>query len=229
MQRKNIIQVGLAVLAGLNVAAPLVLDAQSIAPDWSWQYHALIGFVVFVIVIGWIIWGQRATINELKSGRPQFTLDERSKLDLQSQEDDELKYSFIFDVFFRNIGTIPAYHWRMKFGSCPDGLPNHFAFQDKEYSSANRIDIGNTVGKQYRGTVKYELHEGKKLPPSLKRFLVYCEIHYSDAEINGKGYKEEFYYSYKFDIGQIGNMSLRQKEELIPHVNKAHVAEGATD
>jgi hypothetical protein len=49
-------------------------DAQSAFPQWQWQYHALIGFVVFVIYIGWIIWGKQSIINEGRRIRPEITV-----------------------------------------------------------------------------------------------------------------------------------------------------------
>jgi len=37
---KTVIKVLGAVISGLNVAVPLILDAQTIFPHWNWQYHA---------------------------------------------------------------------------------------------------------------------------------------------------------------------------------------------
>lgn len=53
-------------LTGFNVAGPLILDAQSVIPAWPWQYHALIGFVCFIIVMGWIIYDKQRKINDFE-------------------------------------------------------------------------------------------------------------------------------------------------------------------
>jgi len=52
-------------MSGLNVAVPLILDAQSLFPHWNWQYHALIGFVIFLIFMSWIILDQKRAITKL--------------------------------------------------------------------------------------------------------------------------------------------------------------------
>lgn len=68
MAKKNILQVVGAIVLVLNASVPMALDVRGVSPQWPWQYHALIGFVAFVIFIGWIIWDKQRRINELVSG-----------------------------------------------------------------------------------------------------------------------------------------------------------------
>jgi hypothetical protein len=53
MAKKTIAQVVVVVISGLNIAGPLILDAQAVFPNWPWQIHVLIGFIVFA---GFMIW-----------------------------------------------------------------------------------------------------------------------------------------------------------------------------
>ena len=64
MGRKTFIQVLAAILSGLNVAVPLLLDAQDVSEQWPWQYHALVGFVAYIMVTAWAIWDRQMQINK---------------------------------------------------------------------------------------------------------------------------------------------------------------------
>ncbi len=46
-------------MLGSNVAIPMVLDAQGLFPNWPYQYYTLIGFLAFVIFVGWIIFSKQ--------------------------------------------------------------------------------------------------------------------------------------------------------------------------
>lgn len=72
---KSIIQVGLAILSALNVAGPLVFDAQSMFPNWPWQYHALIGFIVFALVMIWMVIDKSSIISKLLDAKPSITVE----------------------------------------------------------------------------------------------------------------------------------------------------------
>ncbi len=67
---KLVIKVFGAVISGLNVAVPLILDAQSFFPEWNYQYHVLIGFLIFVGFMVWIVFGLYNKVTELQNTRP---------------------------------------------------------------------------------------------------------------------------------------------------------------
>ena len=52
-----------AVLLGLNVAIPMVLNAQGLFPSWPYQYHFLLGFVAFAGYLWWIVRDKQMQIN----------------------------------------------------------------------------------------------------------------------------------------------------------------------
>jgi hypothetical protein len=53
-----------AVLLGLNVAIPMVLNAQGLFPNWPYQYHLLVGFLVFAGYMCWIIRSKQMQIDK---------------------------------------------------------------------------------------------------------------------------------------------------------------------
>ncbi|MBN1693247.1 MAG: hypothetical protein JW845_06815 [Dehalococcoidales bacterium] len=57
-----------AILLGFNVAIPIILNAQGFFPEWPYQYHLGIGFLVFVGFVTWIIFDKQNQINKLTSG-----------------------------------------------------------------------------------------------------------------------------------------------------------------
>lgn len=75
MGKKAIFQTVGAILLGGNVAIPMALDAQDLFPDWPYQYYELIGFLAFVIFVGWIIFSKQSDINKFEHARPQITVE----------------------------------------------------------------------------------------------------------------------------------------------------------
>jgi hypothetical protein len=66
MFTKANIQFGGAVMSALYTTFSLVYDAQGWAPNIQWQYHALGGFVVFIICMVWLVVSKQREISELK-------------------------------------------------------------------------------------------------------------------------------------------------------------------
>jgi len=64
MWRRPFLQVTGAVLLGLNVGIPMALDAQGLFPNWSYQYHFILGFVAFAIYMSLIIRDKQMQINK---------------------------------------------------------------------------------------------------------------------------------------------------------------------
>ena len=105
---KIILQVGLAIVSALNVAVPLILDAKSIFPTWSWQYHALIGFVIFIIIMVWMVIDRQLKINEQRAGVPNVTLGNSTRVFTNLQQDGLSEIEL--RIRYRNIGNKPAYN-----------------------------------------------------------------------------------------------------------------------
>lgn len=68
----KVLKILVAVVSGLNVAAPLILDAQTLFPSWNWQYHVLIGFGIFIIVIVWIIYDLNKRLQSILNAKPRL-------------------------------------------------------------------------------------------------------------------------------------------------------------
>lgn len=107
--RKTILQVGLAVLTALNVAGPLVLDAQQLAPSWPWQFHALIGFIVFALVMVWIVLSYSVPLHRMGNSKPNLIWSENRGSPLFAKYNDptenikERDYLYhMLQVWFKN-------------------------------------------------------------------------------------------------------------------------------
>lgn len=74
MAKKTIAQVVVVVIGGLNTAVPLILDAQTVFPAWPWQYHALIGFIVFAGMMIWMVSEAKNDLNKIKIAIPNIVL-----------------------------------------------------------------------------------------------------------------------------------------------------------
>ncbi len=66
--RKTIIQVGGAIVSAGFTAFSLISDLYGFVPNIKWQIIALIGFLFFIVFIGWIIWDKQRQINKFTSG-----------------------------------------------------------------------------------------------------------------------------------------------------------------
>ena len=62
-------------MSGLYTAIPLILDVQTVFPNWNWQYHALIGFFFFVAFMVWMVWDRQTTISRLLDLMPTILVE----------------------------------------------------------------------------------------------------------------------------------------------------------
>jgi len=222
MGRKAIIQTGGAILLGCNVAIPMVLDAQGLFPNWPYQYHELIGFLVFAIFVGWIIYSKQSHINRLESGRPELTLGRTIGIVRREFDEKTSTIKIELSISFRNIGIKSAYQFHSRIGLAPDNAPNKFELLDEE-TSVNRIDPNNDfeISHTLSGFVKYKEKDGKKVIPQTYT-IIHCLVNYSDSPSDGEFYKDEWWLSYRADKGNFDMVSQRQKDALEPYVRMAY-------
>lgn len=169
------------------------------------------------------------TIDDLKQGRPQFTIGKQAGLEIKPNEATS-ELLLLLRLYYRNTGQKPAYNWHMRVGYAPDGHPKLFAFIPPEMSSANRIDNNTDIeyGSDFPSAVKYEVKDGKK-QIQFEGALVFCALEYTDSEIGGNEYREEMWYTYKFDIGRMGNLSIPRMKQLEPYVRLAYQQEKSSE
>ncbi len=105
--RKMSLQVVLAVISGLNIAGPLILDVQQIFPSWQWQYHILTGFFVFCVVMIWIILSFSVPLHQIQNSKPNIVWFKNSCTALYRRDDngkpkmDEYLYHAL-QIWFKN-------------------------------------------------------------------------------------------------------------------------------
>ena len=209
------------ILSGLYTAGSLILSAQGVFPNWPWQLHCLIGFIIFAGIMVWTIVDKQSDINNLKSGRPELTLGKTMGVNRKVDErTSEIKIEF--NLFFRNIGTKAAHKFHSRIGYAQDSDVSKFKLLN-EKTSVNRIDCDNDfeVGESLSGIVKYIEKDGKKIVSPVIT-LSHCMVSYSDSPSNGKLDKEEWWFSYRADQKYLGIMSEKQKTSLEPYVRKAY-------
>lgn len=220
MGRTTVVQLVGAILSGLNVAIPLVLNARSILPEWNWEYHALLGFIAFVGVMVWIINDKQRKINKFEQRRPELTLGGRTGAIARFIEQTS-EMHIALQLYFKNQGSKAAYQFRLRVGFAPDGAPSQFKPLD-ERTSANRIDPGSMeYGYTYDLVTKYEEKNGKKVIARIGT-LIHCALNYSDSPSGGKSYDDEWWFSYRTDRQGLGALSSKRKEELEPYVKLAY-------
>lgn len=61
-------------LSALNTAGPLILDASALFPNWNWQIHALIGFIVFASIMTWMVIENRIELWHINNAKPNIVL-----------------------------------------------------------------------------------------------------------------------------------------------------------
>jgi len=221
MGKRAILQSVLAMILGLNVAAPMVLDVQGIAPQWPWQYHALVGFVVFVVMMIWVIFEKQGRINKLEAVRPQMTLGDKTGVRSIQFDEKESKVNVELYISYRNIGMKPAYNPRLRVGFAPHGIPKAFGLIP-DRTNANRIDTSSVLehGEMYDITQPYQEKDGKR-EIQHEGMYIYCQLRYSDAADKGKVYCDEWWLSYRFAETMVGSMVDTEKHALEPYVKLA--------
>lgn len=61
-------------ISGLYTTASLALDALTLFPAWHWQYHALIGFLIFAGIMIWMVSEGRIELYRIRNARPNIVL-----------------------------------------------------------------------------------------------------------------------------------------------------------
>ena len=112
MGRKAIVQIGGAIVSGLNAAIPMTLNVRGLFPDWPWQYHAIIGFLAFAFFMAWIIRDKQREIDAKRErirlvARPgSYAIDYPTGSE-QPLENDEA--SITATIYFEIWSAIDAY------------------------------------------------------------------------------------------------------------------------
>ena len=108
----------------------MVLDAQDIFPNWSWQYHALIGFICFAIIIIWIVRDRQSKIAKLIDNRPTIQVDpmkERNMCYLMVHNNGA-EASFKVQIELTSddptVHRMPHYNGFWKYGNGPEAIIN---------------------------------------------------------------------------------------------------------
>lgn len=227
MGKKAIFQTVGAVMLGLNVAVPMVLDARGLFPHWNWQYHVLIGFIAFCVFIGWIIFSKQSQINKYESGRPQLTIGDKTSLTRDVREK-EHKVIFGLHMYHQNSGLKPAYQLRIRVGYALEGKPEGFILFSENTSSNPVYPDGSQWGIQHTFEQQYEIKDGQNILKATRGVLIHCVLDYQDAPTKGKAYHEEWWYSYNFERQSLSALSIPRKKELEPYVKLAYQREGST-
>ncbi|MFC2033886.1 hypothetical protein ACFLTT_00580 [Chloroflexota bacterium] len=170
MTRKTIIQLVFAMLTSFNVAVPLILNMQTIAPTWPWQLHALIGFIAFFIVIASIIIDKQREINKLENsyeyvlffnGLIVNPVGEMLEVDLNLTNTHEKAIEYIVESIYLEIG-----------GNC---------ILDSQYRNRGQVISGKQSGVfKYpavripnsipcEGLLRYELIYGRPKKPMFRQ------------------------------------------------------------
>lgn len=221
MGRKTIFQLVGAIISGIYTAVSLAIASAGLWPNVSWQIHALIGLMVFVIAMCWIIYDKQSKINVYESRRPELTLGKTVGAHREiNKHTSTIKIELI--LFFKNIGAKAAYQFRSRVGFAPDNAPKQFELLD-EKTSVNRIDPNNEfeIGQTLSSTVKYKEKDGNKVVSPIYT-LIHCSVSYSDSSSNGKWFKDEWWFSYRADRPYLGMLSKEKKDELEPYVREAY-------
>jgi len=186
-----------------------------------------IGFTIFGGFMWWIIYSKQSYINKLESGRPQFTLDDKSGATVHI-DTQKSKAIVSLRIYFKNIGSKPAHEFRMRVGVAPDGAPEQFKPFD-ERTSANRIDPESNLGYgyTYELTQTYTEKDSKKIVAQ-PGILIYCRLDYSDTPPSKESYNEEWWLSCRFDRAGLAALSLERKGELEPYVKLAYPQKAST-
>jgi len=66
--RKSVVQIGAAVLSAIYNIGSLIADARDWLPNTPWQYHAIVGFMLFAGVMVWIALDKQNQINIANGG-----------------------------------------------------------------------------------------------------------------------------------------------------------------
>jgi hypothetical protein len=74
MKKRVVWQVVVAVISGLYTTASLILDALTLFPAWHWQYHALIGFLIFAFIMIWMVYEGRIELDRIRNAKPNVVL-----------------------------------------------------------------------------------------------------------------------------------------------------------
>lgn len=67
------LQIPLSIFSAFFTVASQVAGIINFLPSFNWQICALIGFVVFILTIGWIIWGKQSEIDALRNTKPSIS------------------------------------------------------------------------------------------------------------------------------------------------------------
>lgn len=213
------LQIGWAIASGVYVTVSLVLGLKGVLPDWPWELHYLVGFIVFVCIMSWIIVDKQSQIDDLKAGRPQLAITNTRVGTALDEKSSTLKIELGF--FFRNVGEKDAYRFRCSIGYAPEREVSKFRFVD-EAQDVNRL-LPNSEHETVvfmEGSVKYtERDRAEEVPTS--RSLIVRMVSYGDSEHGGKLYEEEWWYSYRADRRILGLMSEEEKNSMEPYARKA--------
>jgi hypothetical protein len=166
--RKNTLQTFLAVLGAINVAGPLILDAISVLPNWPWQIHAFIGFVVFSGIITWILVEKQNEINALLDTKPDIIVTVEKANDM-------------YYLKVHNKGEEGTFQAQIKLTST-----DHSVACLPEYYSYWKLNNGKE-SKILKGHEDFIIiAEEKSSPPDFR--IVYLKILFYDASTKSMNY-----------------------------------------
>jgi len=170
MGKKTVIQLVFAMLTVFNVAGPLILDMQTVAPAWPWQAHALIGFMAFAGVMVWMIVDRQRKINEFEDsyayalsfdGLNITPVGEMIDLGLNLSNTLEKPIEYIVENIYLEIGEsrLPNFQYKNR-GQVISGRKSGL-FQFPAFKTPNSIPC--------KGLLRYELVYGRPGKPMFRQ------------------------------------------------------------
>lgn len=224
MQTRDKIRTVAAVVTVLATACFLAVDVQGVAPSVSWQYPAIAGFAVFVLLTAWGAWDRNQIIHaleqQLAERRPEITIGK--SLGASTNVDDNAKVvNLVARLRFHNVGNRPAYQFRMRTGYARVERPNEFVVKPN-LENPNRLDAGGEVGPDLELSMPFVDKEGGGRAVPTKEILIYVGVRYSDKPTGGSYWEEDFWFVYVLGKPLLAMQHLAQKEALEPYVRAAY-------
>jgi hypothetical protein len=175
-----------------------------------WQYHALIGFLVFIAVMIWMIVERQTKLNEqIPNIIPGNTTEAKTHY---SKDGINIRASFRC----RNNGNKPAYNICIRFGLAPENMPEKikifFDHRTPNPLEPSAIEYGRDF------TIKLD----SNLQP-FDKWVFYTAVLYSSTVLGGRQFYKEWWFSYKVNNERLDNATFTQKEAMEPYVRSTYV------
>jgi hypothetical protein len=216
MRLQTLLKAGVAVLSALVTTSSLILEARGISPGTPWPYLALGGFVIFVILTVWIIWGLN---QQLSDRRPRISLGQQIRVATKPL-DAKNEFHIMLHPSFHNAGQKVAYQFHFHSGFAPADFPEQFQVMP-DLTISNPIDLTEEFGPELNLKMPFVKQKGGARQVKTTEILMYCGIEYSDAPHDGKKYKDEWWFIYPLGGHSLAAASIENINALKPYVTKA--------